>query len=109
MEVPASDAGFQRNAYIGLNDFSGSVRATQTDFFLHGRGIEELIGVGTVGEAAHDVQNNGAAGAIIPFFFLHWSENVTGFAAFGLAAMGLVIGSLLGRPAPAPQAVQEAE
>src|SRR5260370_38052096 len=23
----------------------------------------------------------GAAGAIIPFFFLHWSENVTGFCA----------------------------
>jgi SSS family solute:Na+ symporter len=38
----------------------------------------------------------GAAGAIIPFFFLHWSENVTGFAAFGLAALGLVIGSLIG-------------
>jgi Na+/proline symporter len=28
----------------------------------------------------------GAAGAIVPFFFLHWSENVTGFVAFGLAA-----------------------
>jgi len=40
----------------------------------------------------------GAAGAIIPFFFLHWSENVTGFAAFGLAAGGLILGSLLGRP-----------
>ena len=40
----------------------------------------------------------GAAGAIIPFFFLHWSENVTGFAAFGLAAGGLIIGSLFGRP-----------
>jgi SSS family solute:Na+ symporter len=40
----------------------------------------------------------GAAGAIIPYFFLHWSENVTGFAAFGLAAFGLIIGSLLGRP-----------
>ena len=39
----------------------------------------------------------GAAGAIIPYFFLHWGENVTGFAAFGLAAGGLVIGSLLGR------------
>jgi solute:Na+ symporter, SSS family len=39
----------------------------------------------------------GAAGAIIPFFFLHWSENVTGFVAFGLAAVGLIIGSLLGR------------
>ncbi|MEJ7618161.1 MAG: sodium:solute symporter family protein, partial [Pyrinomonadaceae bacterium] len=39
----------------------------------------------------------GAAGAIIPFFFLGWSENVTGFAAFGLAACGLVIGSLLWR------------
>jgi Na+/proline symporter len=39
----------------------------------------------------------GAAGAIIPFFFLGWSENVTGFAAFGLAAGGLVVGSLLGR------------
>lgn len=43
----------------------------------------------------------GAAGAIIPFFFLGWSENVTGFAAFGLAAGGLVLGSLLGRPTPA--------
>lgn len=39
----------------------------------------------------------GAAGAIIPYFFLHWGENVTGFAAFGLAAAGLVFGSLLGR------------
>ena len=51
----------------------------------------------------------GAAGAIIPFFFLHWSENVTGFAAFGLAALGLVIGSLVGRPATAARAAQEAE
>lgn len=51
----------------------------------------------------------GAAGAIIPFFFLHWSENITGFAAFGLAALGLVVGSLVGRPSTAPQAVQEAE
>jgi len=39
----------------------------------------------------------GAAGAIIPYFFLGWSENVTGFAAFGLAACGMVIGSLIGR------------
>lgn len=39
----------------------------------------------------------GAAGAIIPYFFLGWSENVTGFAAFGLAACGLIIGSLIGR------------
>jgi SSS family solute:Na+ symporter len=39
----------------------------------------------------------GAAGAIIPFFFLHRSENFAGFAAFGLAAAGLVVGSLLGR------------
>jgi SSS family solute:Na+ symporter len=37
----------------------------------------------------------GATGAIIPFFFLHWSENITGFAAFGLAATGLLVGSLL--------------
>jgi solute:Na+ symporter, SSS family len=37
----------------------------------------------------------GAAGAIIPFFFLHWNENVTGFMAFGLAALGLIIGSLV--------------
>jgi SSS family solute:Na+ symporter len=39
----------------------------------------------------------GAAGAIIPYFFLHWGENVTGFAAFGLAAAGLIFGSLVGR------------
>ncbi|MDQ3687401.1 MAG: hypothetical protein M3430_17645, partial [Acidobacteriota bacterium] len=46
----------------------------------------------------------GAAGAIIPFFFLGWSENVTGFAAFGLAAVGLVVGSLaLKQQSPPPQ------
>ena len=39
----------------------------------------------------------GAAGAIVPYFFLGWSENVTGFMAFGLAACGLIVGSLLGR------------
>jgi hypothetical protein len=39
----------------------------------------------------------GAAGAIIPYFFLGWSENVTGFSAFGLAACGLIVGSLIGR------------
>ncbi|HYL85673.1 MAG TPA: sodium:solute symporter family protein [Candidatus Angelobacter sp.] len=39
----------------------------------------------------------GAAGAIVPYFFLHWSETVAGFGAFGLAAVGLVSGSLLGR------------
>ena len=39
----------------------------------------------------------GALGAIVPFFFLHWSENVTGFVAFGLAAGGLVVGSLFGK------------
>lgn len=42
----------------------------------------------------------GAAGAIIPFFFLHWNENVTGFASFGLAACGFLIGSLMSRPSP---------
>ncbi len=39
----------------------------------------------------------GAAGAIIPYFFLHWSENVTGFCAFGLASVGLLAGSFAGR------------
>jgi len=43
----------------------------------------------------------GAAGAIVPFFFLEWDENVTGFAAFGLALCGLVVGSLFRRPSPA--------
>jgi solute:Na+ symporter, SSS family len=42
----------------------------------------------------------GAAGAFIPFFFLHWNENVTGFLSFGLAGLGFLAGSLLGRPAP---------
>jgi Na+/proline symporter len=37
----------------------------------------------------------GAVGAIVPFFFLHWNENVTGFMAFGMAAIGLVAGSLI--------------
>jgi Na+/proline symporter len=42
----------------------------------------------------------GAAGAIIPFFFLHWNENVTGFCAFGLATLGLILGSLPARRLP---------
>jgi SSS family solute:Na+ symporter len=49
----------------------------------------------------------GAAGAIVPFFFLHWSENVTGFAAFSLAAAGLVIGSFLGKPSARSGAAEE--
>lgn len=48
----------------------------------------------------------GAAGAIVPYFFLGWSENVTGFMAFGLAACGLVIGSLIGgQPVARPQEI----
>jgi outer membrane lipoprotein SlyB len=39
----------------------------------------------------------GATGAIVPYFFLHWNETIAGFGAFGLAALGLVIGSLIGR------------
>jgi SSS family solute:Na+ symporter len=39
----------------------------------------------------------GATGAIVPYFFLKWGENVTGFVAFSLAAGGLVVGSLLGK------------
>jgi SSS family solute:Na+ symporter len=39
----------------------------------------------------------GATGAIVPYFFLHWSETIAGFGAFGLAAIGLLVGSLLGR------------
>ncbi len=38
----------------------------------------------------------GATGAIVPYFFLHWNETLAGFGAFGLAALGLVIGSLAG-------------
>jgi solute:Na+ symporter, SSS family len=41
----------------------------------------------------------GAAGAIVPFFFLHWNENVTGFMSFGLAACGFLLGSFAGRAA----------
>jgi solute:Na+ symporter, SSS family len=37
----------------------------------------------------------GAIGAIVPYFFLHWNESLTGFAAFLLAGLGLVAGSLL--------------
>jgi SSS family solute:Na+ symporter len=44
----------------------------------------------------------GAAGSIIPFFFLHWDANITGFCAFGMAFAGLLLGSLLGKQ-PAPQ------
>jgi SSS family solute:Na+ symporter len=52
----------------------------------------------------------GAGGAIIPFFFLHYSENITGFLAFGLAAAGMIVGSWLFPPsanaAPASAAPQ---
>ncbi len=44
----------------------------------------------------------GGVGTIVPFFILNWGANVTGFAAFGLAAVGLVVGSFLGKPATAP-------
>jgi SSS family solute:Na+ symporter len=44
----------------------------------------------------------GGIGTIVPFFGLGWSANVTGFAAFGLAAFGLVVGSLLGKQEPSP-------
>jgi SSS family solute:Na+ symporter len=48
----------------------------------------------------------GGIGSIVPFFFLKWGENITGFTAFGLAAVGLVVGSLIGKrePAAAPRA-----
>jgi SSS family solute:Na+ symporter len=44
----------------------------------------------------------GGVGTIVPFFFLGWGANVTGFSAFGLAAIGLVVGSLLGKQETAP-------
>jgi solute:Na+ symporter, SSS family len=50
----------------------------------------------------------GAAGAIVPFFFLRWNENITGFMAFGLAACGFLIGSLVGHPSPPSEAVARA-
>jgi SSS family solute:Na+ symporter len=50
----------------------------------------------------------GAAGAIIPFFFLGWDANITGFCAFGMAAAGLLLGSLLGK-APTAQLSTTAE
>jgi SSS family solute:Na+ symporter len=40
----------------------------------------------------------GAIGAIVPFFVLHRSESFSGFASFGLAAAGLLAGSVLGGP-----------
>lgn len=46
----------------------------------------------------------GAMGAIVPFFFLHKSESFSGFAAFGLAAAGLLIGSLFGKANPSSHA-----
>lgn len=42
----------------------------------------------------------GAAGAIVPFFFLHWNENVTGFMSFGLAACGFLLGAFTRRARP---------
>jgi solute:Na+ symporter, SSS family len=44
----------------------------------------------------------GALGTILPYFVFDLGENVTGFSAFGLAALGLVVGSLLGKQEPAP-------
>src|SRR5205814_5626578 len=37
----------------------------------------------------------GGIGTIVPFFVLHMSANESGFIAFGLAAVGMVVGSLL--------------
>jgi SSS family solute:Na+ symporter len=49
----------------------------------------------------------GAAGAIIPFFVLHWDANRVGFCAFGMAFAGLLVGSLIGKaPAPALSAAE---
>jgi SSS family solute:Na+ symporter len=39
----------------------------------------------------------GGVGTIVPFFVLDWSANVTGFIAFGLAAVGLIAGSIFGK------------
>ena len=53
---------------------------------------------------------SGAAGSIIPFFFLGWDANITGFCAFGMALAGLVVGSLIGKsssPAPVLSAAAE--
>ena len=44
----------------------------------------------------------GAAGAIVPFFFLGWDANITGFCAFGMAGAGMLFGSLIAQ-SPAPQ------
>jgi solute:Na+ symporter, SSS family len=44
----------------------------------------------------------GAAGAIVPYFFLHWNETLTGFGAFGLAAVGMFIGSFIPRTSGPP-------
>src|SRR5215472_15225057 len=52
-------------------------------------------GANTVG--GYSAMLMGAAGAIVPFFLLHSNETIAGFAAFGLAAVGLVVGSTLGR------------
>ena len=57
-----------------------------------------IVGTGAMGRGiAQKAAQAGATGAIVPFFILDWNENVTGFAAFGLALGGLVVGSLLGR------------
>ena len=51
----------------------------------------------------------GGAGAFVPFFFLHWNENITALSAYGLAGAGLVVGSLISRRhLPAYQGAVEA-
>ncbi len=50
----------------------------------------------------------GAAGAIIPFFFLNWNANIAGFFAYGMALTGMILGSLIGK-APAAQLSPAAE
>ena len=46
---------------------------------------------------SHAAMIMGGVGTIVPFFMLGWGANVTGFAAFGLAATGLIAGSLIGK------------
>src|SRR6267142_3953508 len=64
------DADLQAEADIGIDDARGGSRTTHLDaaFFLDGADTKDLVGVGRLGEAAHDFKHDGAADAVIPSF-----------------------------------------
>ena len=96
----AGDARFERNGNVWFNFFGGSVGTTQTDLFLDSGSVEKLIGMGIVSEAAHDVEKDGASGAIVPGFaqiiFGAVENGELGVRNDGIAGLNAQVGDFVG-------------